>query len=428
MVNSVGDRETSVWPESVIATHSGLRGRPGHGLTTAVVRRAVAGFSALLHELQREPSVGVGRDGRPGSLQFAGEVIGIASELGLDVVDFGAVLTPTAKLASRARGLGGAMMVTASHLADEWNGLKLSVGPDFRPVDIRALPEAAEVERPAPGRVRTDGGATRGHAGAIVESVDADLIRRAGLRVRASGGVGGLAELVLDALGCLRDGPGPGIELLLDADGDRLGLVDERGALLDPEAVLPLVALARGDVSTVVKGADTSRMVDDVIAARGGSVHVVVPGELHLLERVAETGAGLAGEGNGGAVIPAVGMARDAVAAAATVLELLASSGRSLSAHVAELPRYERRRSTVPCHDAREASHALSALAVRLGVTAPGDPEAGVYLEDGSGGWGLVRRSATEPVLRITAEAQTAETADRIHAQLVGGVVGGGGL
>lgn len=412
------EQASLAWPKSVIATHSGLRGRPGRDLTPAVVRRAVEGFAALLDERGAPPSIGVGRDERPAGRRLAAEVIELATEVGLDVFDFGTVATPTAKLAARLRGLGGAIVVTASHLGPDWNGLKLAAAPDFFPVDLRRLPAAASDRSRPPGQVHDDGGAVGDHAEVLLRSVQADAVRAAGLRVEWSGGVGPLPGIVLDRLGCL-DRSGRDVGLLLDPDGDRLQLADEQGEPLDPEVVLPLVALAR-ESHTLVKGADTSLMVDDVLAARGGLVHVVAPGELHLLEAVAETGAELAGEGNGGVVVPAVGMARDALAAAIAVLELCATSGRPLSRLAAELPRYVRRRSTVPCDGEEEAGRALDSLAARLGIDAPDDPEVGIRIESGERTWGLVRRSATEPMLRVTTEAPTPEAAEELHAELVG--------
>jgi phosphomannomutase len=404
----------------VIATHSGLRGRPGHDLTPALIRRAIEGLAALLEQRGVALSVGVARDTRPAGRGLAEQTVQFASEAGLDVVDFGMVSTPTAKLAAKVRGLGGAVVVTASHLGPEWNGLKLVAGPDYFPVDLRRLPDPAAGSSRTRGRVRTDDGAERDHAEALARSVDAELVRAAGLRVAWKGGVGSLAEEVLGRLGCRREGPGADVGLLLDPDGDRLELADERGDPVDPEAVLPLVALAR-DARTVVKGADTSRMVDDVLAARGGSVRVVTPGELHLLEGIAETNADLAGEGNGGVVVPSIGMARDALAAAVAVLELRAASGAPLSRLVSELPRSSRRRSTLPCGGEDAANRALEALAARLGLPAPTDPEMGIRVER-DGAWGLVRRSATEPVLRVTTEADAPEAAEALHAELVDGL------
>jgi phosphomannomutase len=404
-------------PETLIATHSGLRGRPGIDLTPAVVERVIRSFGVLLAERGVPSSIGLARDGRPGGQALADEVARCAAGAGMRVVDFGEISTPTAKVAARLRGLGGAIIVTGSHLGPEWNGLKLVAGTSYAPVDVRdllLLPETVSGEN---GSMELDDLALSDHANALCSSVDGELIRAASLHVVSRGGVGPLGTIVLDRLGCARQDSACDLGLLLDADGDRLQLVDESGETLDPEVVLPLAALAC-DARHVVKGADTSRMVDEVLGACGGAVTVVSPGELHLVEELERTRADLAGEGNGGIVAPAIGPARDALAAGLLVLEFVARTGRPLSELTEALPSYARRRSTIPCGGADQAREALATLAGLLGVPSPEDPEAGIIFET-DGGWALVRRSATEHVLRVTVEAQNRDAADALHAELL---------
>lgn len=402
------------WPASLIATHSGLRGRWGVDLTDDVVESVVRRFTTLLRVGGRSVRLGAAHDERPEGSEVAALVIDAARRCGVDVVDFGAVSTPVAKHAARVRRLDGAVVVTGSHLEPEWNGLKLVVGPSYAPFDVRQLPVAEAPTGTVRGSVQRDETAARDHADAVCASVDAALIRAAGFGVTAEGGVGSSSALILDALGC-RTGTDAGLRL--DPDGDRLQLVDELGAELDPEVVLPLVTLAlEGNV--VVKGADTSRMVDDLVSV----VHVVTPGELHLIEALTMQAADLAGEGNGGAVVPAVGLARDALAAAAAVLGLMARTGCSLSRLVADLPHYSRVRSSVACEGVEEAQRAMRSLADLLGADEP-QPEDGLRVERGERTWGLVRQSATELVLRLTTEAPTAAEAEALHAELRQGLL-----
>ena len=399
-----------------VASHSGLRGRPGGGLDRDAVEEVVGGLLELLTERELPRTLGLARDARPSGSGLAAEVIETATSRGADVIDFGIVCTPTAKLAARRRELGGAVVVTGSHLGPEWNGLKLVAAPEYRPLDVRALPRGqAPPGRACAGSVRQDHAAAREHAAAVCASVDADAIRRARLRVRVSGGCGHATQIALEQLGCRFAEPQTDVGLLLDADGDRLQLVDEGGTALDPEAVLPLAAIARGG-GVIVKGADTSRMVDDLAAERGWSVHVSHPGELHLLTRLAEADGDLAGEGNGGVVIPAVGLARDALACAASILDLMARTGMPLSRLAAGLPRFVRRRVNLPCAGEEPAFAALAALADRTGAELVRTYE-GVRLERGEA-WALVRQSATEPVLRITVEAPDDALADDVFAEV----------
>jgi phosphomannomutase len=406
----------------LIATHSGLRGRPGVELTDAVVTRAVSGFVELLHRRSLPARVALGRDARPAGVALAALASRVLLAHGVEVTDFGVVSTPTAKLGARVRGLGGAVIVTGSHLAPDWNGLKFVTAPHYDPVDVRDLPLPGASEPPrGPGWLRVDDGAPRDHADAVCASIDAALVRRTGLRVVCTGGAGPAAALVLERLGCKPPGPGCDLGLLMDADGDRLRLIDEAEAVLDEEVTFALVVLAR-QATHVIRGADTSRMVDDLVAACGGSVRVVPPGELHLVGALRATGGDLAGEGNGGVIVPSVGMARDALAAAASILELRARSGDPVSRLAAGLPRYARRRSTVPCPGDQEAMAMLRALGAELGVALDA-AHGGLRVERPHGSWGLVRRSATEPLLRVTVEARTEAEAERLHRELRGGLV-----
>jgi phosphomannomutase len=370
-------------------------------------------------------TVGLARDERPAGEALAGLVAATATASGADVIDFGVVSTPAAKLAARRRELGAAVVVTGSHLAPELNGLKLVTAPNYGPLDVRqlVLPEDGPAEGTRPGRVLHEDTAAAEHVAAILAAVDADAIRAAALRVRVTGGAGPAGPLMLERLGGPPAGSHPDLVLQLDADADRLRLSDERGHLLEEEATLPLAALAL-EARDVVKGADTSRMIDDLMAARGGGVRVVTPGELHLVDELVARGGDIAGEGNGGVVVPAVGIARDGLAAGAAVMELLARTGTPLSELASSLPRYMRRRSTMPCAGHEPARSAIEAAAAHFEDGAAGaagagvrDPEQGLRIER-DGAWGLVRQSATEPVLRLTVEAHSEAAADDLHAEL----------
>ncbi len=379
------------------------------------MERTVAGLLELIRLRGLGPTIGVARDERPAGEALSADVIRVARAHGADVVDFGVVMTPSAKLAARNRRLGGAVIVTGSHLDPELNGLKLVAAPAYGPVDVRELPEPGSATSHEKGRLWREEGAAREHVSAIVASIDGESVRAAAPAVDCSGGAGTAARLLLEALGCRSPSGEADVALRLDADGDRLEVVDEYGIPMDLELTLPLVAIAR-EAQTIVKGADTSRMIDALARERGGTVVTVPPGEIHLIRGVREAGADLAGEGNGGVVVPQVGLARDGLAAAASVLWLLARAGESPSSLAAELPRYARRRSTTPCPDLSLADGILAALASRLDVEPP-QRDLGVRVER-DGAWGLVRLSATEPVLRITVEARQPDAADHLHAEL----------
>jgi len=398
----------------LIATHSGLRGKPGVELTDAVVEEVVGGFVEMLRLRGQPRTIGVGRDERDHSGALAERVIDAACAAGADVVDFGVASTPAAKLAARSRALGGVVIVTGSHLPADWNGLKLAAAPRYEPLDVREVPAPRSSPGP-PGRARSDDRAAEEHAGALCEAFDAARIRAAGLGVQCSGGAGGSAEIALERLGCR--GGRVSARFLLDPDGDRLQLADEVGRRFDSEATLALSALSLAP-RTLVKGADTSRIVDRLLEPRGGRVVAVPTGELHLLRGIADHGAELAGEGNGGVVVPRVGLARDGLAAGVAVLELMARTGSSLEELVAGLPPLAIRRSTVPCAGPEAAGAVLAAAASELDAEPPVDPLLGIKLERPAGAWALARLSATEPVIRVTAEARTEAEAEALHDEI----------
>lgn len=394
----------------LITTHSGLRGRPGTELTDELIDETVGRLVALLSAGGLPPRIAVGRDERATSAAIGETAAEAALTRGADVIDLGVVSTPGAKVAARAGGAGGAVMVTGSHLAEDLNGLKLVAGPRWGPLDSRRLPPPAprDAER---GRRSEEPRAAEIHAAAVCAAVDAAAIRAAAPVVELTGGPGDGAAMALEMLGCATGGT-PDLHLRLDADADRATLGD-----LDSELTLMLAVAAR-EPGLVVRSSDTSHAIDDMQATRGARTVVVPPGELHLVEALGESTGALAGEGNGGVIVPDAGPGRDGLAAGVLALELMATTGRALADLAGSLPTYERRRSSVPCEDPAGAAARLTAAAEALSVSPPADPETGLSVRR-DGAWGLIRRSATEPVLRVTAEAPSADEAARLHDELV---------
>ena len=395
----------------LITTHSGLRGRPGTELTDELIDETVGRLVALLRSGGLPPRIAVARDERATSAAICETAAEASLARGADVIDLGVVSTPGAKVAARAGGAGGAVMVTGSHLAEDLNGLKLVAAPRWGPLDSRGLPPPAPraAER---GRRSAEPRAAEIHAAAVCAAVDTAAIRAAAPVVELSGGPGDGPAMALDMLGCTTGGGAPDLRLRLDADADRATLGE-----LDSELTLMLAVAAR-EPGLVVRSSDTSHAIDDMQAARGARTVVVPPGELHLVEALGGSTDALAGEGNGGVIVPAAGPGRDGLAAGVLALELMATTGRPLDDLAGSLPAYERRRSSVPCEDPAGAVARLTAAAEALSVSPPADPETGLSVRRG-GAWGLIRRSATEPVLRVTAEAPSADDAARLHDELV---------
>ena len=207
---------------------------------------------------------------------------------------------------------------------------------------------------------------------------------------------------------------GAQVGFALDADGDRLALVDETGAPLGEEYTLALVTdhhLLRRRTGPVVVSMSTSRMAEDIAASRGVQVHRTPVGEVHVMEGMEAHGAVVGGEGNGGVIVPEINPCRDGLAAMALVLEALAMEGAGVGALRARLPSYAMVKEKIRCRP-RYIAPCLRLIRYRF-------REEEMDLRDGvkviwPDRWVHVRGSNTEPVIRVVAEAPDEEAAGRL--------------
>ncbi|HEY7462431.1 MAG TPA: phosphoglucosamine mutase [Gemmatimonadota bacterium] len=443
---------------------SGVRGRVGGGLVPELMVRLAAAHGARLQARSstrgaRERVVVVGRDSRTSGPMLRDAAVAGLLSVGCDVLDLGLCPTPTALLAVRTLGAAGGLIVTASHNPVEWNGAKLVSGRGLfltpaesrETLDLFLAGGATQAGWDGLGRAREERGALAAHVRRILAAPEVDVarVRERGFRVvlDACHGVGALLlEPLLQELGCgvetLYGEPtgrfprapepvpqalgelagrvratGADLGLAVDPDGDRLALVAEDGVALAEDLTLAL-AVARVlplHAGPVVTNLSTSRAVDDAAArAASGPVVRVPVGEIHVAERMLSLGSPIGGEGNGGVIYPAVHPTRDAGSAAALVLSHLAATGSTLSEAAAALPRYAIVKESVPLSAAGVGFEAARVASLFPGAPLP-DLEDGVRLEwPEERAWVHVRPSATEPIVRIIAEAPTAEAARRL--------------
>jgi phosphomannomutase len=424
----------------LIVSVSGIRGIVGESLTPD----AALAFAAALGTHAGGGPMVVGRDGRPSGNMLRHAVLAGLTATGCNVHDLDVASTPTVGLAvCRLRAAGG-IQITASHNPAPWNGLKL-FGPDGRVLSavegrkVQSRFESGDVRRAAwnaLGTERDEICAEEWHCERIVEQIDFERIRAAGLRafLDGNGGAGGsLGHRLLHLLrvetichGCNADGhflhePEPTAENLrdvcslvsaanadigfaLDPDSDRLALIDETGRYIGEELTLALAVLfrLRHERGPVVVNMSTSRVVEDIAAKHGCVCHRSAVGEANVADKMLEVGALIGGEGNGGVLDPRVGLVRDPFIGMGLILNLMAETGRKLSELVAELPEYHivKDKYTV----SRERLPQLyEALTKRW-------PEARINRVDGlrldwADRWLHVRPSNTEPIVRVIAEA-----------------------
>lgn len=428
---------------------SGVRGIVGSDLTPEVVRRYAAAYGAAVRE-RGGRRVALARDSRASGPLFYAAAADALCDAGVDVVELGMVPTPTAQLAVELLELDGGIVVTASHNPVEWNALKfVGAGGRFltRPEAdaLFALADAGGAARAAAPGVRTrDEGAVSRHLERVLALpwLDVAAVRERRFRialdcVRGAGAT--VMPALLEALGCevaaidlepdgafprepepipehlgelgaLVREQGADVGIAVDPDVDRLALVDERGRPIGEDYTLAFAVRAvlphlRGPVVTNLS---TSLVVDDAARDSGLEVERAPVGEANVVQRMLARRAVIGGEGNGGVILPAVHLGRDAPVAAALALALLAARGEPVSAIVDSAPRY-----VIVKDKLQRPGKPLDAVYAGLHRRWP---DAAADTQDGlrlawPDRWIHVRPSGTEPVVRVIAEAPTEQQA-----------------
>lgn len=428
----------------LIISVSGLRGVVGESLTPDIAMRYVAAFAA---QLPAGPII-VGRDGRGSGPMLSRAIMASLAACGRDCIDIDVAATPTIGVLVVQRGAAGAVQISASHNPPQYNGIKLfgATGRILDAVTGAAIRDAYLNGHPAYkpynhiGRISDDSDPHEPHLCKVLETVDALRIRAAGFRVLldSNHGAGSLLGIrLLTALGCqivsvgdIPDGkfshePEPtadnlaeiakrvrdekcGIGFCQDPDADRLALVDANGRYIGEEYTLALcVQRALSDESTrgpiVINGA-TSGMSEIVARQAGVECFRSFVGEANVADMMIDKKAAYGGEGNGGPIDPYVGYVRDSFVGMAQVLDLMASTGKTLAMLADELPKLHIHKTKVTVSADR-----LPELFDRLTAKYP---EASSQTGDGlrlawDDRWLLVRGSNTEPIVRLIAEAKT---------------------
>ncbi len=440
--------------DTLMISVSGVRGIVGDDLTPDLVGRYAAAFGTLASE-QGNPTVVLARDTRTSGPMFAAAVQAGLQSAGCRVVELGVVPTPTAQLAVEYHHAGGGIVITASHNPIEWNALKF-VGPDGVFLDAATgarLRRMAEEGVPCLGwegigEVDRDADAVDRHLELVLDlpQIDVDAIRRRGFTValdcvRGAGGV--IMPRLLETLGCEveaigleADGRfprspepvpanlgelgdlvrrvGADVGFAVDPDVDRLALVDEHGRAIGEDYTLAfgVEAVLRHCTGPVVVNLSTSLVVDDAAREFGVAIGRAPVGEANVARAMREASAVVGGEGNGGVMLPALHLGRDAPLAAALALQLLADEAVSVSDRVARRPLYAIVKAKAP---RRVDLEPLYEVLGRTFSDAAADRQDGLRLA-WPDRWLHVRPSGTEPIVRLIAEAPSAEAAERLVA------------
>ena len=447
---------------SLIKSISGIRGtiggHPGEGLTPMDVVRFTAAYADFIASRNlKNKLIVVGRDARTSGPLVEKLVTATLTAMGFDVVNIGMASTPTTEIAVVGEKAAGGIILTASHNPGQWNALKLlNAKGEFlddaegRDVLERAMKEEfCFVNVDKLGKEYTNNTWLQHHINMVknLPLVDTRAISKANFTVAvdAVNSVGGIAipallralgvkkivELNCDPTGHFAHTPEPipenltgisdmmskgGIDVgfVVDPDVDRLAIVMENGEMFVEEYTLVSIAdyVLKNTPGATVSNLSSSRALRDVSHAHGCQYTASAVGEVNVVEEMKRTNAIIGGEGNGGVIYPAAHYGRDALVGVALFLTLLAKSGTSVSELRKSYPSYKIYKTKIALKPEINVDAILEALKQRFANEQITDID-GVKI-DFSDSWVHLRKSNTEPIIRIYAEAHSLDKAHKL--------------
>ncbi|MDR2118239.1 MAG: phosphoglucosamine mutase [Tannerellaceae bacterium] len=453
---------------TLIKSISGIRGTiggtPDEGLNPLAIVKFVAAYATFIrqHSDASSNKIVVGRDARISGLMVKQTVLGTLTGMGFDVIDLDMATTPTTEYAVVEEKACGGIILTASHNPRQWNALKLlNAQGEFlnaeegrQILDIAAAEDFVFADVDHIGKVFPTNAYTRKHIEHVLslKLVDTEAIRAAGFRIAidAVNSVGGIViPDLLYALGvkeifklhCSPHGnfshnPEPLPENLteisglmtqakadagfvVDPDVDRLAIVCENGEMFGEEYTLVAVSdyVLSHTPGNTVSNLSSSRALRDVTLAHGGAYHAAAVGEVNVVAKMKETGAVIGGEGNGGVIYPASHYGRDALVGIALFLTHLARKKMKASELRATYPPYHISKQKVTLTPGIDVDAVLEKVKARYASCEITDID-GVKI-DFPDKWVHLRRSNTEPVIRIYSEARTPDEAASLGSELI---------
>ncbi len=444
----------------LITSISGIRGTiggaAGEGLTPHDILRFATGYASWLRQSSgvSQPTVVVGRDARLSGEMVRDCLVGALNAMGVNVLDLGLSTTPTVELAVPEEDAQGGIILTASHNPKQWNALKL-LGPKGEFLNASEGEKVLALAQESPifasieaiGRTEHLGGWMEWHVDHALELdlVDATSIRSKKLKVavdavNSTGGI--IMPMLLEALGCevvevnceptghFAHNPEPlpahlselsqvvvdqqcDLGISVDPDVDRLAFVCEDGSWFGEEYTLVAVAdfILSKTPGNTVSNMSSTRALRIVTEKHGGKHTASAVGEVNVVEAIRAQQAVIGGEGNGGVIYPKSHCGRDAVVGAALFLTHLVASGLTVSQLRKTYPDWFMSKDKLALPNAD-----VDAALIKL---VKANPEAEVNTIDGvkfdlPEGWVHLRKSNTEPIIRVYAEAETMEAASAL--------------
>lgn len=453
---------------TLIKSISGIRGtiggKAGDGLTPLDVVKFTAAYAEFLKKDsdKKTLSVVVGRDARISGEMVNRLVTGTLIGCGINVIDLGLSTTPTVEVAVTAEDADGGIILTASHNPKQWNALKLlnAKGEFISAEDGAELLKIAEdeafnfAEVDKLGKITTIDDYIDRHIKMILDLplVDVEAIRKADFHVAidAVNSTGGIAlpkllkalgvekttELYCEPTGEFPHNPEPlpehltelssvmkrgmmDVGFVVDPDVDRLAMVCEDGEMFGEEYTLVAVAdyVLSQKVGNTVSNLSSTRALRDVTEKAGGTYSASAVGEVNVVNMMKETNAVIGGEGNGGIIYPELHYGRDALVGIALFLTHLAKTGKTASQLRGSYPSYFISKNKIALTPETDVDGILSAMAEKYKAQ-PVNTIDGVKIEFDME-WVHLRKSNTEPIIRIYSESDNESTANNLANKLI---------
>lgn len=448
---------------SLIKSISGIRGTiggaAGNGLTPLDIVKFVSAYATFIRRTTKKTSnvIVVGRDARLSGPMVNEVVVGTLRGMGFDVVNIGMATTPTTEIAVVKENACGGIIITASHNPKQWNALKLlnedgEFLNDAQGKEVLAIAESeafdyAEVDNL--GKEYVNDTYMRRHIDMVLnlKLVDVEAIKKANFTVAVDAvnsiggvvipellkklGVKNVIELYCDPTGKFGHTPEPipqnltdiaglmkqgkaDVGFVVDPDVDRLAIIMENGEFFVEEYTLVSIAdyvLSQTPGSTV-SNLSSSRALRDVTEAHGCSYTAAAVGEVNVVTEMKRTNAVIGGEGNGGVIYPEAHYGRDALVGVALFLTLLAKSGKKVSELKKTYPQYSIAKNKIELTPDIDVDAILKAVKEHYASEKITDID-GVKI-DFKDCWVHLRKSNTEPIIRIYSEASTMEKAESL--------------
>lgn len=453
---------------TLIKSISGIRGtvggHAGEGLNPLDIVKFTSAYATLIRRTSTVKSnkIVVGRDARISGEMVKNVVCGTLMGMGFDVVNIGLASTPTTELAVTMEGACGGIILTASHNPKQWNALKLlnehgeflnaAEGNEVLRIAEAEAFEYADIDHL--GKYREDSTYNQKHIESVLalELVDVDAIRKADFHVAIDcvNSVGGIIlpqllerlsvkyveKLYCEPTGDFQHNPEPleknlgdimalmkkggaDVAFVVDPDVDRLAMICEDGTMYGEEYTLVTVAdyVLRHTPGNTVSNLSSTRALRDVTRRYGQQYNASAVGEVNVVTKMKETHAVIGGEGNGGVIYPESHYGRDALVGIALFLSHLAHEGKKVSELRASYPNYFMAKNRIDLAPDTDIDAVLAKVKEHYKGEEINDID-GVKI-DFPDKWVHLRKSNTEPIIRVYSEAPTMKEADELGKEIM---------